>query len=366
MGGERRPFPAETLLAWHQVHGRVPPWDQPTPYQVWVAVVMFHQTRFPVVGPYFRRFIARFPDPAALAAADFQEVLRVWEGLGYYRRAQHLHQAARCIVEEFGGEMPGEWEILRSLPGIGEYTAGAILSIAFGKDYPTVDGNVVRVFARWYGLVVPVYTGRGRRTVVRLVQESLPAGRAGTFNQALMDLGALVCVPRTPRCGECPVGEGCVARDTGCQEAFPVATPRRAVPHYEVAAAVLVQDGRVLLAQRCPGDMLGGLWEFPGGKREAGETLQECLWRELQEELGLRVHVGKELVAFPHAYTHFQITLHAFWCTLDDPQDQPRCLGCAAWAWVRPEALGEYPLSAADRRVAEAVKAAWPEKALGN
>ncbi len=360
MRGEHKPFPAEALLAWHQVHGRVPPWDRPTPYQVWVAVVMFHQTRFAVVEPYFRRFIARFPDPATLAAADLQEVLQVWEGLGYYRRAQHLHRAARRIVEEFGGEVPGEWEALRSLPGIGEYSAGAVLSIAFGKDYPAVDGNAARVFARWYGLNVPVHTGRGRKAVVRLVRESLPLGRAGTFNQALMDLGALVCLPRGPRCGECPVGEGCVARATGRQDAFPAPAPRRAVPHYEVAAAVLVRDGRVLLAQRCPDDMLGGLWEFPGGKQEAGETLQECLQRELLEELGVRVHVGEELVAFPHAYTHFQITLHAFWCTLEDAGEEPRCLGCAAWVWVLPEALDAYPLSAADRRVAAALKAAWP------
>ena len=361
MEGERRPFPAEALLRWHQVHGRTPPWDHPTPYQVWVAVVMFHQTRFEVVGPYFRRFIARFPDPAALAAADPQEVLRVWEGLGYYRRAQHLHQAARRIVEEFGGQVPGEWEALRSLPGVGDYTAGAILSIAFGKDVPAVDGNVARVFARWYGLEAPVYTGRGREAVVRLVRESLPSGRAGTFNQALMDLGALVCVPRAPRCEECPVGEGCVARGTGRQEALPIAAPRRPVPHYEVAAAVLVRDGQVLLAQRRPEDMLGGLWEFPGGKREAGESLEECLRRELEEELGLRVRVGEELAAFDHAYTHFQITLHAFWCTLEDAGEVPQCLGCAAWAWVPPEALEEYPLSAVDRRVALALKAAWRE-----
>lgn len=366
MGSERRPFPAEALLAWHRVHGRTPPWEHPTPYQVWVAVVMFHQTRFAVVEPYFRRFIARFPDPAALAAADLQEVLRVWEGLGYYRRARHLHQAARRMAEEFGGQVPGEWEALRSLPGIGAYTAGAILSIAFGKDYPAVDGNVVRVFARWYGVEVPAYTSRGREMIVRLVWESLPSGRTGTFNQALMDLGALVCLPRNPRCGECPVSEGCVAHSKGCQEAIPVLAPRRSVPHYEVAAAVLVRDGRVLLAQRRPDDMLGGLWEFPGGKREAGETLQECLRRELQEELGLHACVGEELVAFSHAYTHFQITLHAFWCTLEEEEAVPQCLGCAAWAWVQPESLDAYPLSAADRRVAAALKAAWPEKLSGN
>ncbi|MBC7224031.1 MAG: NUDIX domain-containing protein, partial [Anaerolineae bacterium] len=297
MASRRGPFPAEALLRWHRAYGRTPPWDQPpTPYQVWVAVVMYHQTRFATVEPYFRRFVACFPDPRALAEADLQEVLQVWEGLGYYRRAQYLHRAAQRIVEEFDGQVPGEWDALRSLPGVGAYTAGAILSIAFGQDVPAVDANVARVFARWYAVEEPVQSGPGRQRVWELAQAALPPGRAGAFNQALMDLGALVCRARAPRCPECPVGQGCLAWEQGRQEALPVRPPRRAVPHHEVVAAVLVRDGRVLLAQRRPEDMLGGMWEFPGGKREPGETLRECLRRELQEELGLRVRVGEELV----------------------------------------------------------------------
>ena len=355
----RDEFPVEGLLAWYQQEGREPLWgDQADPYRVWVAVAMLHQTRFETVIPYYRRFVERFPDVVALAQADLEDVLRVWEGLGYYRRARHLQQAAGLVVAKHAGRVPADWGALRGLPGVGDYTASAILSIAFGKGYPAVDGNVARVLSRWFGLKERPSSAGGRRQLTDIAWAVLPPGRASEFNQALMDLGALVCRPRSPGCETCPLEAGCAARRLGWQSDLPRRAASRPIPHHQVAAAVLVRDGQVLIAQRHPDDMLGGLWEFPGGKQEGDESLPECLRREIREELGIAIRVGGPLIAFDHAYTHFRITLHAFWCSLEREDETPQCLGCADWRWVRPDELDRFPLSAADRKVARALSRA--------
>jgi len=342
---------AQRLLAWFDAHARALPWRKPPTdaYRIWVSEVMLQQTQVETVLPYFERWMARFPTVEALAAADEQEVLRLWEGLGYYRRARALHQAARRLVHERGGRFPqsaAEWQ---SLPGVGRYTAAAIASIALGEPILALDGNVRRVLARVFDFDRPV-DGRGEQMLCALGQAHLVAERPGDFNQALMDLGATLCRPQNPQCNACPLGDLCLARARGTQMQRPLRREARDIPHYLVAAAVIWRDGQVLIAQRPPRGLLGGLWEFPGGKQETGESLEQALRREIREELGAEIAVERLLGVFRHAYSHFRVTLHAFHCRL--LVGEPRPLEATALRWVNPQALADYPMGKLDRQIA--------------
>jgi A/G-specific adenine glycosylase len=347
---------AQRLLAWFASAARDLPWrSDRSPYRVWLAEVMLQQTQVDTVAPYYERFLARFSTVEALAAAPLEDVLKLWEGLGYYARARNLHAAARQIVSRLGGQIPDTFKALLTLPGVGRYTAGAVASIAFGRDVPAVDGNVRRVLARVFAIREDVSRSAVQRELEALAQSLLPPGKAGVFNEALMELGATVCAPRTPQCDSCPLRDLCQAHAAGEQASLPVKRPRKRTPHYDVAAAVTVdKDGHVLVSQRNADDMLGGLWEFPGGKREDGETLPECLAREMREELDVEVEVGALLTVVKHAYTHFRITLRAFRCRV--VKGEPRCLDCAAFRWVSIPELDALPMSVADRKIAQVLK----------
>ncbi|MFZ5915298.1 MAG: A/G-specific adenine glycosylase [Chloroflexota bacterium] len=354
--------PTARLLAWYAGQRRDLPWRRThDPYGIWVAEVMLQQTQVVTVIPYYERFLARFPTVAALAAAPLEDVLKLWEGLGYYARARHLHAAAQKIVADFGGQVPDTLAGLMSLPGVGRYTAAAILSIAYGQDVPALDGNVRRVLGRVYAIEEDVTRGAGLRRLEALAQEWLPAGRAGDFNQALMDLGATVCTPRSPLCHICPLAQGCGAHQLGREEQFPLRRVRRTVPHYQVTAGVVWgDDGRFLVTQRPLEGMLGGLWEFPGGKQKPGETLADCLRRELEEELGIRVAVGELLMVVRHAYSHFRITLHAFHCRIE--AGEPRALECAGWRWIHLDEARRFAFSAADHHILAALRDGWENR----
>jgi len=342
---------AHSLLRWYDAHARSLPWrDQPTPYRVWVSEIMLQQTRVETVLPYFERWMQRFPTVEALAAASEQDVLKAWEGLGYYSRARNLHKAARQIVEHYGGQIPAERDALIKLPGVGRYTAGAIASIAFGKNEPALDGNIRRVLARVFNVAVPARSPEGERILWDLAEKLLPDRRAGDFNQALMDLGASICTPRSPACLICPIAAACQARDLGVQEARPVMDAKPALPHYLVTAAVIQRDGLALIARRPSNGLLGGLWEFPGGKVEAGESLQEGLTREIEEELGVRVIVKEPFGVYRHAFTHFKVTLHAFCCLIE--QGEPQALHASELRWAAPGELPNYPMGKIDRQIA--------------
>lgn len=316
---------------------------------------MLQQTQVDTVIPYFTRWMEVFPDVETLAAADEQEVLSLWEGLGYYSRARNLHRAAQQVVGEFSGHLPSSAADLQHLPGIGPYTASAIASIAFGQDVPAVDGNVRRVLARYFDVDVPARSVQGERQLHELARKHLPTGRAGDYNQALMELGALICKPKNPDCDICPIAVGCLARQLGLQDERPVRQPRKKTPHLTVTAAVIRRDGRVLLAQRPSDGLLGGLWEFPGGTFEAQDAdLMWCLQREIREELGVSIEVGGLIGRFEHAYTHFRITLHAFLCTLAaDANPQP--MEDQALVWVKTDELPDYPMGKVDRQIAKQI-----------
>jgi A/G-specific adenine glycosylase len=254
-------------------------------------------------------------------------------------------------VDQFHGQLPSGVNQLRELPGIGRYTAGAIASIAFGQDQAALDGNIRRVLSRVFDVGVPARSPQGERQLWELAWQNLPPGRAGDYNQAIMDLGATICLPKKPTCGACPLEEICLARALGVQEERPVVEPRPASPHYFVTAAVLERDGQVLIARRAENGLLGGLWEFPGGKLEDGETLPDCLSREIDEELGATVQVGDEIGVYRHAYTHFRVTLHAFFCRL--AAGEPKANIHSAIAWVDPHRLEDYPMGKIDRKIAQ-------------
>ncbi len=311
---------------------------------------MLQQTQVAAVKPYFSRWIEAFPHVGALAEADQEEVLKLWEGLGYYSRARNLHKAAIMVMRDFGGMMPNTLADLRKLPGVGAYTAGAIGSIAFGLDVPVVDGNVKRVLARVFEIDTAVNTPAGEKEIWALAETLVPAGQAGDYNQALMDLGATVCRPKNPMCLLCPVKDSCQAQAQGLQQQLPVKKKKKPVPHYDVAAAVITHAGKILLAQRPQDKLLGGMWEFPGGKLEAGETMEVALAREIQEELAMEIAVGEHLITVGHAYTHFKITLAAYACTW--LAGAPQAIECADWKWVTIAQLGDYPMGKVDRTIA--------------
>jgi A/G-specific adenine glycosylase len=346
----------EDLLAWFAANAADLPWRRTgDPYHIWLSEIMLQQTQVATVTGYYRRFLKRFPTIDALAAAPLDSVLKAWEGLGYYSRARNLHRAAQVIISQHGGELPRTVDALRKLPGIGRYTAGAIASIAFGQDAPVLDGNVTRVLARLFDITGDVGKSAIRTQLWRLAGELVPAGRAGDYNQALMELGRVVCRPRSPDCAACPVRSHCRAFAAGVQHARPVKAPRPPVPHYDVAAGVVYgQDGRILIAQRPLDGLLGGLWEFPGGKQEPGETLQAALARELREELAIEVAVGALLVRVKHAFTHFKITLHAFECR--HTGGEPAAREVADFAWVTLAEMDGYAFGKADQGVIEALR----------
>jgi A/G-specific adenine glycosylase len=313
---------------------------------------MLQQTQVDTVIPYFLRWMDRFPNVQTLAEGEEQEVLTCWEGLGYYSRARNLHRSARLLVEHHAGQLPWSVQELEQLPGIGRYTAAAIASIAFDQDVAAVDGNIRRVLSRVFNVAIPARSPEGERALWSLAEEHLPRGQAGTYNQALMDLGATICTPTAPDCMHCPIRNDCAAKRLDLQEERPVKLPRKKTPHHTVTAAVIRRDGRVLLAQRPKSGLLGGLWEFPGGtQEESDQNLQACLMREIREELGVAVHVGEPFGRYQHAYTHFKITLHAFLCELAGAEE-PKNLASDALAWVRVSELGEYPMGKVDRQIA--------------
>jgi len=344
----------QALLDWYGVNARDLPWRFcQTPYRTWISEIMLQQTQVDTVIPYFERWMDRFPEIKVLAMADIEEVLKIWEGLGYYRRAHNLHQAARKMVAEWKGELPKTHEALIQLPGIGPYTAAAIASIAFDEDVAAVDGNIRRVLARLFDVDVPVRSKEGERIIHTLANEHLPEGKAGEYNQALMDLGATICTPKDPDCERCPVAEECLAKQYGHQNERPITLPRKNVPHLTVTAAVIWKDNQVLLAKRPSDGLLSGLWEFPGGTmEEADANLHACLRREIQEELGVDVIIRAPFGKYNHAYTHYKISLFAFLCDLVDG-NQPQNLESEALIWTEIDTLRDFPMGKVDRQIAE-------------
>ena len=340
---------SEKLLHWYDANARSLPWRfDPTPYKTWISEIMLQQTRVETVIPYFERFIARFPEIGVLAAAEESDVLRLWEGLGYYSRARNLHKAARVMLEEYAGQIPADLAALRSLPGVGAYTAGAIASIAFGAAEPALDANIRRVGARLLDLHEPPGS-EADRIMWEFCHRILPAQRSGDFNQALMDLASMVCTPEAPTCHLCPLWSDCLAFQRGTAAQLPVRKPKAKIPHKLVLAAVITRGDEVLLAQRPADGMLGKLWEYPGGSvPEETPSLPNALRELMLSRFGFRIDVGSPLGSYKHAYTHFRITLHTFRCELPGASHLPLPPG---FAWAPIGELSTFPMGKVARQI---------------
>ena len=273
---------------------------------------MLQQTQVDTVIPYYDRWLERFPTLESVARTESDELLKSWEGLGYYARCRNFHEACRLVWSDHGGAIPMEWGAFRSLPGVGDYTAAAVLSIAFKQLYPVLDGNVRRVMARLLSYREPV--GKGTAVFTKQLAEWLESDRPGDFNEAMMELGGEVCRSSNPRCSVCPVTHFCQSQRDGTVGDFPVKPKRKSRPHRTIVAGIIWRGAKFLIQKRPPDGLLGGLWEFPGGKVEKGESLSDALIREIEEETGLAVKAGKKAGAVDHAYTHFSITLHLYHC----------------------------------------------------
>jgi A/G-specific adenine glycosylase len=346
------PKSATRLLRWYRRHKRNLAWRRTTdPYAVWVSEVMLQQTTVNAVLPYYEKWLTLFPDIRALARAPRRKILKAWQGLGYYQRARNMSAAAKILIARHGGRLPDDAEALRDLPGFGAYTTAAVLSIAFGRRTPLVDANVRRVLMRLWGVRGEAKSGDDRMWLERLAP-LLPARRPGDFNQALMELGALVCRPRNPLCLLCPIEAECAAFAAGEQEIIP--SPKaRLTRRITAVVGVVVEEGRVLIQQRPVDGLLGGLWEFPGGKVKRGETPAAALARELEEELGARPVRPRPLMTVDHSYTQFLVTLRAFTCGLAaEPKLDPRTR-----RWVKLSALRSYPFPSGSAKIVERILA---------
>jgi A/G-specific adenine glycosylase len=344
------------LLDWYRTNKRDLPWRKTSdPYRIWVAEIMLQQTRVATVIPYYERFLERFPDVNALARARLDAVLKAWEGLGYYSRARHLHEAARIVAGPLGGNVPSDLAELRKLPGVGAYTAGAILSIAFGKRAAAVDGNVIRVIARLFSIEDPVDGGKARKRIGELAARLVPASDPGHCNQALMDLGSGICTPGSPDCPACPLAEACGARRKGCQDSIPAKKAQAAVPRREAVAA-LIRNNReeTLLIKRPDRGLLGGLWRFPGGLLKEGEKPAAGLRRILRDELGLKITPGREWLAVEHGYSHFSVTVHVLSCTIRGQLTDAG--GCVQQKWVGDKRFFRLAVSRLERKILGALK----------
>jgi A/G-specific adenine glycosylase len=334
------------LLRWYKAHHRKLPWRETTDrYKICVSEIMLQQTTVPAVIPYYKKWIQVFPDIKSLASSPITKVLKVWQGLGYYQRAKNLHRAARIIVRNFGGKIPQNYEDLRSLPGFGPYTTAAILSLAFDKPFPVVEANVRRVMMRLL-LIRGEAHPMNDRLFLSWLQPLLPRKNIGLFNQALMDLGALVCRAQNPLCLLCPVQAFCKAFKVGEQEVIP-SPKKRSYKKIETVVGIIQKNGKYLIQKRPSTGLLADLWEFPGGKRKAGETLGDALRRELKEELGADVRQTKFLVKVQHSYTQFQVSLYAYECSLKaKPKSSNNLL-----RWVTIRGLRHYPFPSGSAKI---------------
>jgi A/G-specific adenine glycosylase len=343
----------EKLLSWYDANKRPLPWrDVNDPYLIWLSEIMLQQTQADTVKPYFKRFAEEFPTIFDLAKASRQKVLLLWEGLGYYSRARNMHDTAQKVVKDFDGQIPDTWDDIIQLKGIGPYTAAAVLSMAYQRPHAVMDGNVIRALSRWFGIEDDIKSSATKKEIQNLANDLLAMRRPGDFNQALMELGALVCTPSKPACEQCPLAAGCTALKKVKTDVIPYKAPSQKIPHQNIGVGIVTnKNDEVLIALRPEDGMLGGLWEFPGGKQKKGESIQETIIRELKEELDIKVEIFQSFMKLNHTYSHLKITLHASICRLVEGTPKPKT--SQEFRWVAIPKLTDFPFPKANRRLTE-------------
>lgn len=340
------------LLHWFQENSRDLPWRRTyAPYHIWISEIMLQQTQMDRAVSYFSRWLHHFPDIASLAAAREQEVLRLWEGLGYYSRARNILRTADLLQRHYNDTLPEDHGALLRLPGIGPYTAGAIMSLAFNRDQPLVDANVERLFSRLFDLASPVKEKNSQAFIWQKATELLPRGKARFFNQALMELGALICLPRSPRCGQCPIQEHCKALQMDITDQRPVPGRKQEQIAIDMVTGVLWHRGRIFIQKRMADDIWPGLWEFPGGVMEKGEGPEEALVREYREETEFLIHGMKKITTIKHNFTRYRVTMHCYSCRLQNSNTRPVLHAAQDYRWASPNDLEALAFPAPHRRL---------------
>ena len=324
------------------------PWRGETDiYKIWLSEVMLQQTQVETAKPYYQRWLSKFPNTQSVADASEEEVLKLWEGLGYYARARNFKSACEWIKNSNNGKIPINSDDFRQLKGVGDYIHAAVRSIAFNEVLPVVDGNVKRVVARL--LELNSAPSKGLDIIKEFLINEISHDSPGDFNQAMMDLGSTICKPRNPRCTECNVSIFCKAYENNTVDNYPVSEKKRSIPHYKISVGLIWRDNNILISKRHSNAMLGGLWEFPGGKIKEGESAKECVKREIKEELGVNVSVGGKITTIKHAYSHFTIELTAYHCQYQS--GEPATLDCADFKWITTDQIESLPFPKANHKI---------------
>jgi len=344
-------FPTQNLLSWYDKNKRDLPWRKTVdPYKIWLSEVMAQQTQVKTVIPYYQRWLENLPSIQDLAAAPERRVLKLWEGLGYYNRCHNFQKAAQHVCSDHNGVIPDHPDLFLKLPGVGPYILAAVMSMAFNQPLPVVDGNVLRVTTRYLEMWDDIAKAATQNAIREMLQGLIPKTRPGDFNQAIMELGALVCSPKNPSCRNCPLKETCRAEAGKTVQSLPFRIKKKKTPLHRVALAVIVKGDKFLIQKRSSSGHLAGMWEFPGGKIEAGESDDNAVKRECMEELGASVNIIQKLTTVKHAYSHFKIELTVFICrlalatsTIEARQNQPI-------QWIGRDGMDRYPFPAANRK----------------
>ena len=338
---------SKNLLRWYDTNKRTLPWrGESDPYRIWLSEIMLQQTQAERVSHYYLKWLKRFPTLESVAQAKEENLLKVWEGLGYYNRCRNFHRAAKIVLKDYNGEIPCEFNLFRTLPGVGDYTASAVLSIGSGVPLPAIDGNIKRVMARV--LRIKTLTKYNYRRIKKLLERSIDKNRPGDFNQGLMDLGNQICRPNQAHCYTCPLEVFCGASQTDFPEAYPQPALPRDVPHYDVVVGLVWKKGRFLILKRENRNHLGGLWELPGGKIEFRESPEQALIREIKEECNVDVILGKSTEPIKHRYSHFSIEIRAIHCQL---QNGMKVFSNQPSQWIAPEQIIDYPFPKANHKL---------------
>jgi A/G-specific adenine glycosylase len=339
----------EKLIDWYQKNHRKLPWrDTRDPYRIWVSEVMLQQTQVKKVLAYYEKFIRRFPNVYNLSKARLQSVLKVWELMGYYARARNLHKASKLVVNLYNGQIPNNYTQIKKLPGVGEYIAAAVTSIAFSAPHPVLDGNVKRVLARLHLIDAPINKENSKKIFIKKIDEILDKRDPGKFNQAIMELGAVICKPIDPRCSVCPVSQFCLARIKTLQKKYPVRIKKAPIPRHHISVGIVQKNGKILITRRQDSGLLGGLWEFPGGKINKGENPEQACQREIFEEVMINIEISNHLKQIKHAYTHFQIVMEIFLCNY--LSGRIRLKSASDYRWINISDIDKYPFPGANHK----------------
>ena len=345
------------LLDWYDANKKPMPWrDVDNIYYIWLSEIMLQQTQIKTVIPYYYKWLENFPTIQDVAMSKEEEILKIWEGLGYYSRALNFFHASKTIINKHNGVIPRSQDDFMKLKGVGKYIDAAVRSIGYNDVVPTIDGNVNRVVSRLLCLNNPPQKEYNK--IYNFLMNIINTDRPGDFNQALMDLGRDICKPKKPICNKCPISISCNAYNKKQISKYPVKIKPKKIPHYNIAVGVVWKDNNILIAKRKVGGLLGGLWEFPGGKLYKNESSAECVIREIYEETGVRVELKEFISTIKHKYSHFSISLDSFHCIYKNGDPKPK--SATEIKWISPTEISKFPFPKANHKFMNKIPEANP------